>query len=63
MISPLQYDESKRWLKVGDVHSLGSMIILFISWRPSYFGSLAIGTPPTAYNVILDTGSAYVFVS
>lgn len=26
----------------------------------SYFGSLAIGTPPTTYNVILDTGSAYV---
>lgn len=24
----------------------------------SFFGSLAIGTPPTAYDVILDTGSS-----
>jgi cathepsin D len=26
----------------------------------SFFGSLAIGTPPMPFNVILDTGSAYV---
>jgi hypothetical protein len=27
---------------------------------PSFYGSLAIGTPPVAFDVILDTGSAYV---
>ena len=26
----------------------------------SFFGSLAVGTPPVSFNVILDTGSAYV---
>lgn len=25
----------------------------------SYFGSLAVGSPPTPFNVILDTGSSY----
>ncbi|KAF9482635.1 aspartic peptidase A1 [Pholiota conissans] len=29
----------------------------------SYFGSLAIGTPPAAFNVILDTGSADLWLA
>jgi hypothetical protein len=28
----------------------------------SYFGTLHVGTPPVAYNVILDTGSAFVYL-
>lgn len=28
----------------------------------SYFGSIAVGTPPVAYDVILDTGSADLFL-
>ena len=27
----------------------------------SFYGTLAIGTPPFAFDVLLDTGSAYVF--
>ncbi|KAI0057208.1 acid protease [Artomyces pyxidatus] len=29
----------------------------------SYFGSLAVGTPPVAYNVILDTGSSDLWLA
>ena len=29
----------------------------------SYFGSLAVGTPPEAFNVILDTGSADMWLA
>lgn len=33
---------------------------LFPTSPTSYFGSVALGTPPVSFNVILDTGSASV---
>ncbi|KAI0347724.1 acid protease [Trametopsis cervina] len=34
-----------------------------LGFDSSYFGSLAVGTPPVAFNVILDTGSADLWVA
>jgi cathepsin D len=44
------------------------MHILFLPYPDcgcvrSYYGSLAIGTPPVAYDVILDTGSADLWLA
>ncbi|KAF8159830.1 aspartic peptidase domain-containing protein [Crassisporium funariophilum] len=36
----------------------GTNLIVNQNSDSSYYGSLAIGTPPTSYNVILDTGSS-----
>ena len=36
----------------------GTNLIVNQNADSTYFGSLAIGTPPVAYDVILDTGSA-----
>ena len=36
----------------------GTNLIVNQNSDSTYFGSLAIGTPPVAYDVILDTGSA-----
>ncbi len=36
--------------------------ILSVAYLCSYYGSIAVGTPPVAYNVILDTGSADLFL-
>ena len=38
----------------------GSNAIVNQNADSTYFGSLAIGSPPVAFDVILDTGSAYV---
>ncbi|KAG5641425.1 hypothetical protein DXG03_005241 [Asterophora parasitica] len=54
--------------KYGDTsdhekRSSGTNIITNQNADSSFFGSLAIGTPPVSYNVILDTGSADLWVA
>ena len=38
----------------------GTNLIVNQNADSTYFGSIAVGTPPVAFDVILDTGSAYV---
>ncbi|KAL9713804.1 hypothetical protein Ac2012v2_003415 [Leucoagaricus gongylophorus] len=42
--------------------STGTNLIVNQGGDSSYYGTVAIGTPPTSFNVILDTGSSYVYL-
>ena len=75
----LTYDEWGEWARArkealiskytihadasASKRAAGTNLIVNQNADSSYYGSLAIGTPPVAFNVLLDTGSSYVFVA
>jgi cathepsin D len=63
--APVRYALSLRVsrLRGSSFSATGTNELINHNQDSSYFGSLAIGTPAQAYNVILDTGSADLWIA
>lgn len=58
-----QFLEAKYRGPSNAKRSSGTNLLVNQNLDSSYYGSIALGTPPVAYNVILDTGSADLWVA
>ncbi|KAI0272749.1 aspartic peptidase domain-containing protein [Gloeopeniophorella convolvens] len=55
--------EGKYGRAANEKRSAGYNLLVNQNIDSSYFGTIAVGTPATAYNVILDTGSADLWLA
>ncbi|KAI0784941.1 aspartic peptidase domain-containing protein [Abortiporus biennis] len=55
--------EAKYGMSSLGKRASGMNLLTDLQLDSSYFGSIAVGTPPVSYNVILDTGSADLWLA